>query len=289
MDGGAGNETRYLDVCGWCSLRRCHGLMSHIDCVIYRIEIGYKVTYMINGRDHIYSKNIALTVLRMVKLGKGMPIWACTSIKWLHNDRLFLPPPWGLYFVLNENLLCYIVSGFLYGLIECSQSSVAETIVLEATVALYMEHLPTYIERSMHSGDYLLGSPIPGKEQWRNIDEMSKFGCCFPGIGDPRTKSPLWWLQMRVYPCRWMIASVTRHAICVWPYLCNVSWRPLAVRRQSSSSKLYHHQKQPWIVWNPSRIRFLRSLCTTSRRCTIRYVSSDRICRGIGWQDMDQL
>ena len=114
------------------------------------------------------------------------------------HRALFLPPPWGLYFVLNENLLCYIVSGFLYGLIECSQSSVAEAIVLEATVALYMEHLPTYIERSMHSGDYLLGSPIPGKEQWRNIDEMSKFGCCFPGIGDPRTKSPLWWLQMRV-------------------------------------------------------------------------------------------
>ena len=28
-----------------------------------------------------------------------------------------------------------------------------------------------------HSGDFLLGSPIPGKEHWENVDRMSKFGC----------------------------------------------------------------------------------------------------------------
>ena len=72
---------------------------------------------------------------------------------------------------------------------------------------------------SLHSGDFLLGSVIPGKEHWRNIDRMSKFGCptfqsnhmqngkamffqcCFPGIGDPRTKSPLcYWLLEYSHP-----------------------------------------------------------------------------------------
>ena len=71
-----------------------------------------------------------------------------------------------------------------------------------------------------HSRDYLLGSPIPDKEHWRNIDGMSKFSCptfrsnhmqngkamfsqcCFPGITDPRTKSPLCHLPQVTYQNR---------------------------------------------------------------------------------------